>query len=79
MRNEQTLNETFEPIVILLKEIFSGFETIRKVHLVKEELVKDVDTENYDDNALSLKSPDDEREGSTNSELSSVYNTERNI
>ena len=62
---EQSLNETFKPIVTKLEKIVCGFETIKKVNPVSEkEQVKIVDTENIDDvdKYLSLKSADDERE-----------------
>ena len=79
---EQSWNESFKPIVILLEKIVGGFETIKKVDPDSEkEHVKIVDTENIDDdnNYLSFKSADDEREDSINLESSSVDNTESNI
>ena len=78
---EHSLNETFKPIVTPHGKIVGGFETIKKVDPVSEkEQVKIVDTENIDDdNYLSFKSADDEREDSINLELSGVDNTESNM
>ena len=79
---EQSLIETFKPILTPIEKIVGGFETIKKVDPVsEEEQVKIVDTENIDDdnNYLSFKSADDKREDSINLELSSVDNTESNI
>ena len=79
---EQSLNETFKPIMTSLEKIVGGFETIEKVDPVSgKEQVKIVDTENIDDddNYLSFESGDDEREDSINLELSSVNNIESNI
>ena len=79
---EQSLNETFKPIVTPLGIIVGGFETIKKVDPVSEkEQVKIVDTDNIDDDDhyLSFKSADDEREDSINSDFSSVDNTGSSI
>ena len=66
---QQTLNETFKPIVTPLRKIIGGLQNIKKFDLVKEE-VKNLDQENIDD--LSFKSADYEGEDSTYLESSSA-------
>ena len=58
---EQTLNETFKPIVTPLEKIVGMFVIIKIFNPVREEQVKIVGTENIDDdNYLSFNSADDE-------------------